>query len=144
METKNIDQRDSDSLPLRGGLGRGCIDDETGVALGLMGMSLETYLGLTPSQFQRAYTLYLEKVKSDREHAENVAWQVGRWQVFRTLCPPQKKRISVFDLIELPGDEAYKKAKAKGKAKEKDEKRFRALAEKWGEKSLPPAPPKEG
>jgi len=107
------------------------LDEEIGVALGMMGLSLETYLSLTPFQFQEAYNRYLEKVKSDREHAENVAWQVARWQVFRTLCPPQKKQISVFDLIELPGDEAYKKAKEKAKAKEKDEVRFKALAEKW-------------
>jgi hypothetical protein len=120
------------------------LDDEIGVALGVMGMSLDTYLGLTPSQFQRAYELYLEKIKSDREHAENVAWQVARWQVFRTLCPPDKKKISVFDLIELPGDKELRKPKT-GKGKPvKDEARFRALAEKWGEKSLPPAPPKEG
>lgn len=110
------------------------LDDEIGMALGVMGMSLDSYLGLTPSQFQRAYELYLEKIKSDREHAENVAWQVGRWQVFRTLCPPDKKRISVFDLIELPGDERLRQAQAPKRRKdtpEKDEKRFRALAEKW-------------
>jgi len=106
-------------------------DDEIGVALGVMGMSLETYLGLTPSQFQRAYELYLEKIKSDREHAENVAWQVARWQVFRTLCPPAKKQISVFDLIELPGDKALRKLKTGKNKPVKDPKRFAALAEKW-------------
>jgi hypothetical protein len=109
------------------------LDDEIGVALGVMGMSMESYLSLTPSQFQRAYELYLEKIKSDRDHAENVAWQVARWQVFRTLCPPQKKKISVFDLIELPGDEVYKKHSStrSGTKTEIDEKRFRALADKW-------------
>jgi hypothetical protein len=108
------------------------IDDEIGVALGVMGMSMETYLQLTPYQFQKAYEYFLEKTRLDREHAENVAWQVGRWQVFRTLCPPNKKKISVFDLIELPGDQALKKSKAKRKGiPEKDENRFRKLAEKW-------------
>lgn len=110
------------------------LDNEIGVALGVMGMSLETYLQLTPYQFQKVYECYLDKIKKDREYAENVAWQVGRWQVFRTLCPPTKKKIGVFDLIELPGDEQYKKAAAKARAKgrpEKDENRFRKLAEKW-------------
>jgi len=108
------------------------LDDEIGVALGVMGMSLETYLGLTPSQFQRAYELYLEKIKSDREHSETVAWQVARWQVWRTLCPPKKKKISVFDLIKLPGDEQFKKAKKKTEGSPvKDEKRFAAIADKW-------------
>lgn len=109
------------------------IDDEIGVAIGVMGMSLQTYLGLTPSQFQLAYKLFLEKTKNDREHAENVAWQVARWQVFRTLCPPKKKKINVFDLIELPGDSDLRQAQSPGRKgrPEKDEKRFRALAEKW-------------
>lgn len=105
--------------------------DEISLATGVMGMSLETYLQLTPYQFQKAYNNFIEKTKTDRQAHENVAWQVARWQVFRTLCPPKKKKINVFDLIELPGDELLRKPKTGGGRPEKDEARFRALAEKW-------------
>lgn len=107
------------------------LDEEIGVALGEMGMSYESYLSLTPSQFQGAYNRFLKKTTSDREHAENVAWQVARWQVWRTLCPPEQKKISVFDLIELSGDAQLIAKQKNQEIQEKDEKRFKALAEKW-------------
>jgi len=94
-----------------------------------MGMSVEDYLALTPSQFAGAYKLFLEKIESDRNHAEMLSWQVARWHVFRSLCPPDKKKITVFDLLQLPGDEAFRASKKK-KTPPRDEKRFRILAEK--------------
>ena len=93
-------------------------------------MSYETYLELTPGQFRGAYKAFIDKVNSDRQHAENTSWQVARWQVWRTMCPPQQKQISVFDLIKLPGDEQFKTKKPDVNT-EKDNKRFSALTDKW-------------
>ena len=101
------------------------LDEEIGVALGVMGMSYETFLALTPYQFRRAYELFIEKTYKDRDQAELNAWQVARWQVWRTLCPPEGKQISVMDLIELPGDNRMKKDI------KPDPERAKRLAEKW-------------
>ena len=101
------------------------LDEEIGVALGVMGMSYESYLQLTPYQFRRAYELFIDKVQKERDQAELNAWQVARWQVWRTLCPPQGKQISVMDLIELPGDKRNKKEL------KPDPERAKRMAEKW-------------
>ena len=95
-----------------------------------MGMSLEDYLGLTPYQFGKAYELFIQRIKRDREYTTNEMWQVARWQVFRMLCPPKQKRITIFDLIELPGDADLKKLKEANEPK-KDQDRFRKLKDKW-------------
>jgi hypothetical protein len=101
------------------------LDDEIGVAAGVMGMSYETYLSLTPYQFQKAYINFIDKINKDREQAELTAWQVARWQVWRTLCPPVGKEISMLDLIELPGDKRLRKEV------KPDPERAKRLAEKW-------------
>ena len=110
------------------------------LAIGQMGLELETFLRLTPGQFEAAWLKFVEAKKEDREARELNEWQVARWQVWRTMCPPKKKTISQFDLVELPGDEelkAYLKKEQKKKQvrtpgqKEQDEKRFRALVKKW-------------
>lgn len=91
-------------------------------------MSLETFLELTPAQFSTAYAEFLNKIEADRRHSELTRWQVARWQVWRTLAPPQKKQISVRDLIELPGDEAVKK-----EATQSTPERFEELKKKWAD-----------
>jgi hypothetical protein len=96
-----------------------------------MGLSYEDYLSLTPYQFAEAYRRFIEKTNKDREQAELTAWQVARWQVWRTLCPPETKGpISVVDLLELTGDKPQK-PKQKELTKEEQEERARKLAEKW-------------
>lgn len=90
-----------------------------------MGMSVDTYLSLTPYQFQKAYALFIDKVNKEREQEELTAWQVARWQVWRTLCPPPGKQLSVIDLIELPGDKRYKKEV------KPDPERAKQVAERW-------------
>lgn len=90
-------------------------------------MSYESYLSLTPYQFQKAYELFIEKTNKDREQSELTAWQVARWQVWRTMCPPKKNKITVVDLIELPGDKPQKKEL------KPDRERAKRLAEKWKE-----------
>ncbi len=96
-----------------------------------MGMSLETFLMLTPDQFMLAYEAFRERIRAEAEHSEQLAWNVARWQVWRAMCPPEgKKQLSVFDLLTLPGDETIKQEKAK-KVTPSTEDRFRRLAEKW-------------
>lgn len=92
-----------------------------------MGMQLETLLQLTPYQFSAAYEKFIEQRHTDRESAETTQWRIARWQVWRQLCPPNKKTLSQTDLLELPGDKV-EKTDTKPK---KDENRFRKLAKKW-------------
>lgn len=101
------------------------VDEEIGVALGVMGMSYESYLSLTPYQFRLAYEKFIDKVNKEREQQELNAWQVARWQVWRTLCPPEGKQLSVMDLIDLPGDKRDKKEI------KPDPERAKRVAEKW-------------
>jgi len=101
------------------------------IAVGEMGMSVESFLMLTPDQFADAYEVFRNRIKAEAEHSEQLAWNVARWQVWRTMCPPQgKKQLSVMDLLPLPGDEVIKQEKAK-KIIPSTEDRFRKLAEKW-------------
>ena len=91
-------------------------------------MSYETFMQLSPEQFNEAYEAWRILVNAEREHRELTAYRVARWQVWRTLAPPDKKEISVLDLIELPGDEAGKQEQKKT---ESTRQRFDELAEKW-------------
>jgi len=93
-----------------------------------MGMSLATWLDLTPGQFLKALEAFREMEARKAERNENHAWQVARWQVWRTLAPPNQKQISVFDLLELPGDAAIKQTKT---ARPSSKERFEELKQKW-------------
>ena len=107
-----------------------------------MGMGLDTYLGLSHDQFWRAYRDWEGQRRRDRETDGLNQWQIARWQAWRELCPPDKKSLSQFDLIELPGDKEtmeylYKKRREKTKKPKepmKDEKRFRAVVKRWESK----------
>ncbi len=105
------------------------------IATGRMGMGMETFLSLTPGQFADSYNEFREAEKERREADSLVQWQTARWQVWRTLCPPQGKKLSQFDLLDLPGDNEIKEAakkKRKRNRPERDPERFRALKNKWG------------
>ena len=93
-------------------------------------MSVDSFLMLTPEQFAGSYSAFLERIKAEAEQREQLAWNIGRWQVWRTLCPPTGKSLSVLDMIELPGDERIKMAKVE-KIKPSTEDRFKSLAKKW-------------
>lgn len=88
-------------------------------------MSYNSFCSLTPYQFQRAYELFIDKVHKDRAQTELNAWQIARWQVWRTLCPPEGKTLSLIDLIELPGDKKLKKEV------KPDPERAKRIAERW-------------
>lgn len=98
-----------------------------------MRMPLQDFLELTPGQFSEAYHAFRELREAERWQSELQAWQVARWQVWRTLAPPDKKEISVMDLIELPGDEQIKAASQERKsvAGPSSRERFEQLAKKW-------------
>jgi hypothetical protein len=81
-----------------------------------------------------------EQKHQERQDEELLRWSVARWQVWRAMCPPDKKTISQFDLIELRHDKELKEYLKKQKPKKqqrtpeekkKDEQRFRTLADKW-------------
>jgi hypothetical protein len=88
-------------------------------------MSYETFLDLTPEQFTKAYELFIAKTNKDREAAERTAWEVARWQVWRTLCPPKGDRLSLLDLLTLTGE------KKEVKTIKPDRERAQKLAERW-------------
>lgn len=96
-----------------------------------MGLSLETYLDLTPFQFSEVYKRFLERIEKEREWQELKDWQIARWQVWRTLCPPNdKKEYSVMDILELPGDKEAKE-RAEGKTELSSRERYEALKRKF-------------
>jgi len=99
-----------------------------------MGLGLDDFLDLTPYEFQVAYQMYLDKINADREWEYLKAMRVARWQVFRTLCPPQgKKKISVYDLVELPGDqEIMEHMKTENSSEESTEEKFKAACKDMG------------
>jgi len=55
-----------------------------------------------------------------------VTWETARWQVWRTLCPPDKKEMSVRDLIEFPWEKEAIEASIS------TEEKFRATIKKFG------------
>lgn len=105
-----------------------------GIAIGQMGLDLESFLSLTPYEFQAVHTAFIKKTQSDRDWEEIKDLRVARWQVLKMLCRPQKKEISVYDLIELPGDKEQKermKAADREQRKKSTPERFAELKNKW-------------
>lgn len=98
-----------------------------------MGLGLEDFLNLTPFEFQAVYLKHIEKIEKEREWETNTRWQIARWKVFRTLCPPQQKSISIFDLIELPGDEIIRQRK---KSEETTPEKFEEAKRRMGSVNL--------
>ncbi len=96
----------------------------TGIAVGQMGLSLDTFLGLTPQQFELAYEKFIERIEADDIQAERRA----RLVAFRTVCPPEGKTLSVYDFWYIKGDELMKQA---AKPKPSKRNRFEELNKKW-------------
>ena len=88
-----------------------------------MGLSRPDWLALTPKQ----YTIFRDAWYRKSSAREHETWEVARWQVFRTLCPPAKKQISITDLIEFP----WEKQEAAKPTKESSTERFDNLKERW-------------
>jgi len=92
-----------------------------------MGLSRPDWLALTPKQ----YTIFREAWYRKSSAREHETWEVARWQVFRTLCPPTKKQISITDLIEFPWETEGEKGKKGEAVKESSKERFENLKERW-------------
>ncbi len=94
------------------------------IAIGQMAMRLDDFLDLTPGEFQDAYTSFLEAEQSKFR----TNWEIARWQVFQTLCPPNKKQIAITDLAKFPWE---KENKNTTKIKPSTPERFNKLKEKF-------------
>jgi len=91
-----------------------------------MGLSLETFLDLTPQQFEGAYERYIEKIETDDILLERVA----RKAVFKLLTPPEKKGVSLYDWWPIKGDRKARQ-EIKKKQKPSTRNRFEELNKKW-------------
>jgi hypothetical protein len=98
----------------------------TGIALGQMGLGLEDFLCLTPSEFSETWKVWLK----NREHEEQQQWERMRMQVFWTICPPQKKQISIYDINRFPWETDVVIPQQPAST----EDRFNKLKEKWNGK----------
>jgi hypothetical protein len=98
----------------------------TGIAVGQMGLSLETFRGLTPQQFNIAYEKFIERLEADDIQAERRA----RLAAFRTVCPPPGKKLKLYDFWHIKGDEEIKKAEKKAQ-KPSSQAKFNQLKNKW-------------
>jgi len=102
----------------------------TGIAVGQIGLSLDTFLGLTLQQFDNAYERYMDRIEADDIQAERNA----RLTAFRIVCPPEGKTLSLYDFWPIKGDEELKRlAKAAKKKKQKPSTaaRYEQLKNKW-------------
>ena len=92
-----------------------------------MGLGLGDFLDLTPFEWIGIKCRFIEY----KNKAEQERWELARWQVFRTACPPQPKTknglLSVTDFIRFPWDAST------GSAIEpkKDEEAFRRAVERY-------------
>jgi hypothetical protein len=91
-----------------------------------MGLGLGDFLDLTPFEWLGVKKRFIEA----RNTAFKERWELARWTVFRTTCPPQPKMkgglISMTDFRLFPWEEEVKSGK-----KEKDEARFLQMVEKF-------------
>lgn len=90
----------------------------------MMGLSRPDWLALTPKQ----YSLFRESWHKRGAERERETWEVARWQVFRTLCPPAKKEVSIKDIITFPWE---KVSGAKTIAPPTNKERFETLKDRW-------------
>jgi hypothetical protein len=94
-------------------------------------MSLDTFLAISPSEFSEIYAKWIEvkEAEAERERVKiQEAWEIARWTVWRTLCPPDKKELSVLDLREFSWDP--KQPKAPKSTRE----RFEEMKKKYGQR----------
>jgi hypothetical protein len=97
-----------------------------------MGMSIGTFLELTPSQWQAAYDAWLEMRTADAKNDMLRRMHAARWMVSKMLAPPFKpgESFTIFDLIELDGDKEMLEEIRK-KTPQSTKERFEELKERW-------------
>ncbi len=99
-----------------------------------MGLSLETYLDLTPFEFREAHRRFIERIEKDREASELNEWRRTRWLAWVTGNFDRNKAQSEFDILELPHDNELRAAlekKKHGESEASSRERFEALKNKW-------------
>ncbi|WP_346856584.1 hypothetical protein [uncultured Draconibacterium sp.] len=98
-----------------------------------MGLSLDTYLSLTPFEFYEAYRKFIEKLEKDREWKELHDWRVARWTAYCTGNFDRTEVNSEFDILELPHDDDLLAAlETRKKEAESSPERFKLLRQKFG------------
>jgi len=101
--------------------------DEMAFGLGIMGLGLDCFLDLTPFEFITIKGKYLEQ----QHELQKERWEIARWQVFRTVCPPQSKSkrglLGVKDFILFP----WEKKEPDKKLQKADPEHVKRLIEKW-------------
>lgn len=65
-------------------------------------MCLDDFLDISPTEFIEIYEKWLEIENIKRQEE----WNRARWTVFKTLCPPDKKMITIFDIEHFKWDPA--------------------------------------
>ena len=63
-------------------------------------MCLDDFLDISPAEFSEIYESWLE-IENSKYREE---WNRARWMVFKTLCPPDKKEITVLDIEQFEWD----------------------------------------
>lgn len=92
--------------------------------MGQLGMSLEDFLDISPFEFSEIHASWLEL----QEHREHNEWDRARWSIFKTLCPPDKKSITIYDIQDFEWDPQQKKAPISTR------ERFDELTQKYGKR----------
>lgn len=87
-------------------------------------MCLDDFLDISPSEFAEIYESWLEIEKSKYQEE----WNRARWMIFRTLCPPDKKQITIFDIERFDWDPAAPEEPKSTK------ERFEELKKKYGQR----------
>lgn len=97
-----------------------------------MGLSLDTYLALTPFEFREVHQRFIERIERDRESREIGEWRRTRWLAWSTGNYDRAKVESEFDILELPYDTELKAAReAKAEKETSSRDRYEALKNKW-------------
>lgn len=87
-------------------------------------MSLDDFLAISPIEFSAIYAAWL-KLEELREHNK---WIRARWSIFKTLCPPDKKSITVYDIEHFSWEPEPQKAPRSTREK------FDELTKKYGKR----------
>ena len=90
-------------------------------------MCLDDFLDISPSEFTEIHERWIEREKI-REQND---WNRARWTVFKTLCPPEKKRINIYDIDQFDWDP---KSEERGEVPISNKKTYEAVKKKYGQR----------
>lgn len=99
-----------------------------GIALGQMGMSVEDFDQLTPTQFAITYKWYLKRVEIECKRS----WEQTRYILTGILAPYSKKSLAPTDIMNFEWDEKEVARELTKEEIENTRKRFEELERLWG------------